>query len=451
MLSSDKLVQNGRLKFAPLAASLVVSISSQIAFAVDSPAIQTIPAAPLMDEEIRIQVAGLVPGQVVILKAKTEWHGQTWEAWASFKADESGRVNVGDSAPVSGTYSGNDAMGLFWSTRPAGKMTRKNPHHAAPITEPRVTRIQVELEDRPGPQVEVKRWIMRPGVRVRDVKASGIIGRLYEPDRPGRHAAVLVLSGSDGGMDHMEAALLASHGYTALALAYFAAPGLPRELVEIPLEYFRNAIDWLKAQNSVDGTRLGITGASKGAEAALLVAATFPEFKAVVARAPSHVIWEGIGKKKSGSWSLGGRSLAFAPLREFPQKTLNGNGPRRLVDSYQSSLDDREAVAKAVIPVERIRGGVLLISGREDQMWPSAMMAEAVMTRLKQHHFAYPYFHLCYEGAGHNIPMMCIPATTTVTGGRWAVGGDARANAKAQQDARPKMLRFLTDALESTQ
>jgi dienelactone hydrolase len=293
----------------------------------------------------------------------------------------------------------------------------------------------------------VKRWLLRPGIDVRDVKANGLVGRLYEPADAHKHPAVLVLSGSDGGMDDMEAALLASHGYTTLALAYFGVPGLPRELVDVPLEYLKRAVDWLKSQDSVDATRLGVTGASKGAEAALLLAATFPDFKAVVARAPSHVVWEGIGSKQSASWSLGGRPLDFVPFRGLPAKPVDGNGPIRLVDAYRSSLKDKDRVAKAIIPVEKIRGGVLLISGRDDQLWPSAEMGAEVMARLKEQQFAFPYAHLCYDGAGHAIPTRCIPAAATVTGGRWAVGGNALANARAQADARPKVLRFLRDNL----
>jgi dienelactone hydrolase len=217
--------------------------------------------------------------------------------------------------------------------------------------------------------------------------------------------------------------------------------------MEIPLEYFRNAMAWLKAQDSVDGGRLGVIGGSKGAEAALLLAATFPEFKAVVARAPSNVVWEGIGQKKSASWSIHGHALDFVPFRRAPGKAADGDGGVRLVESYRFSLEDKASVAKAIIPVERIRGGVLLISGRDDQLWPSSEMGQEVMARLKDHHFPYPYSHLCYDGAGHGIPMMCIPAITTLTGGNWAVGGNAVANAKAQADARPKVLRFLRDNL----
>ena len=42
--------------------------------------------------------------------------------------------------------------------------------------------------------------------------------------------------------------LIASHGFPALAVAYFDEPGLPCALQNIRLEYFVRAIQWLRAQ-----------------------------------------------------------------------------------------------------------------------------------------------------------------------------------------------------------
>ena len=46
-----------------------------------------------------------------------------------------------------------------------------------------------------------------------------------------RYPAVLIIGGSQGGLSSVIlAAALASHGYPALAIAYFDAPGLPASL-----------------------------------------------------------------------------------------------------------------------------------------------------------------------------------------------------------------------------
>jgi dienelactone hydrolase len=60
-----------------------------------------------------------------------------------------------------------------------------------------------------------------------------------------RHPAVLVVGGSEGGRPLRPAAWLASHGYVALALAYFRFEDLPPQLESIPLEYFQEALRWM--------------------------------------------------------------------------------------------------------------------------------------------------------------------------------------------------------------
>src|SRR5699024_11289262 len=48
---------------------------------------------------------------------------------------------------------------------------------------------------------------------------------------------IVVLGGSEGGLSESSAALLASHGFNTFALAYFGIEDLPKELVNIPLDY----------------------------------------------------------------------------------------------------------------------------------------------------------------------------------------------------------------------
>jgi hypothetical protein len=105
-----------------------------------------------------------------------------------------------------------------------------------------------------------------------------------------RGPGVVVLTGSGGGLDARRAGLLASHGFPALALAYFTFPGRPAWLVEQPLEYFEAGFAWLRRQPGVRG-RVRVMGISRGGELALLLGATFAEVAAVVAYVPSSVVW----------------------------------------------------------------------------------------------------------------------------------------------------------------
>jgi dienelactone hydrolase len=111
---------------------------------------------------------------------------------------------------------------------------------------------------------------------------------------------VIVVSGGGGVIEEFKAAVLASHGYAALALAYFAQQGLPRGLVNIPLEYFENAIAWVRAQRWFSDRLLAVWGDWRGGELALLLGATFPEISAVMAWAPSGVIFWALGLAEPG-------------------------------------------------------------------------------------------------------------------------------------------------------
>ena len=56
-------------------------------------------------------------------------------------------------------------------------------------------------------------------------------------------------------------------------------------------------------------------------------------------------------------------------------------------------------MAAAEIPVERINGPVMLISGTDDQVWPATVLSEFAVRRLRAHSHPFAVEHLVYEGA----------------------------------------------------
>src|SRR5437879_6033698 len=74
------------------------------------------PQRSMVDEPLDIRVTGLEPGQRVTLRAaQTDDLARTWRAHATFVADSNGQIDVAALAPVSGSYTEADAMGLIWS------------------------------------------------------------------------------------------------------------------------------------------------------------------------------------------------------------------------------------------------------------------------------------------------------------------------------------------------
>jgi uncharacterized protein len=281
------------------------------------------------------------------------------------------------------------------------------------------------------------------------VRENGLVANFYRPSRSGTHPGIIVIGGAGGGLGSTSAvgSLLAERGYAALALAYFGLEHLPTRLQEIPLEYFKRAIEWMCAQPSVEPTKIGLVGTSKGGEAALMVGATYGEIHAVVAYSPSHVVFQGIDEAWSdasaskSSWTLDGKPVPFVPFR-MDNDCIEQYG--FYLGLYLGSLQDQQAVGRAVIPVERINGPILLVSGTDDAIWPSSMMCEQVVERLREREFAFSFQHFSYDGAGHLLagPSRLAPARP-IGAGDMAIGGTESTNAAARDDAWAKVCTFF--------
>ncbi|RPI21065.1 MAG: acyl-CoA thioesterase [Acidobacteria bacterium] len=404
------------------------------------PAIHVNPSTALMDQRVWIRITGLLPDQAVKMIATMEdLHGEAWKSEAEFVADRAGAVDLDKQAPVRGSYAGVDGMGLFWSMETLG--TSQNQSARSSPLAPVVMELDLEIEGKGVASASLTRLFVMPEVTSLEVREGGLVAKLYEPGTGCPCPGILVLGGSEGGIQTAEyaAALLASHGYAAFAVAYFGMEGLPQKFVEIPVDYLKKAIDWMAHRQTIDPNRLAVMGGSKGGELALLVAARSPQLRAVVAYAPSSVVWQGIGGTGS-SWSEGGKPLDYVPYKPMAPARNTAN-QMVLMPLYLASLENREAVQKAAIPVEKINGPVLLLSGKDDQLWPSSVMADMVVARLKERKHKHSCEHLSYESAGHAIASAYRP--TTSRGGSLALGGSPGANARAQADSWPKVLRFL--------
>ena len=213
-----------------------------------------------------------------------------------------------------------------------------------------------------------------------------------------------MLSGSEGGKSWSspEAAGLIGEivdaGLTVFSLAYFGIDGLPPALANIPLEYFEAAFIWLAEQPEVVPNAYALVGGSKGGELALLLGSRYSQVKAVAAFVPGSVVFEGLSWGSKSSWTHGGKELAYVPFSFLAAlAALKEMRSQRFLQAHAIALRNTKAVEKAAIPVENIRGPVLLISGTKDQMWPSTQMCEQMMARLSDAHFPFSYQHLALE------------------------------------------------------
>jgi dienelactone hydrolase len=421
------------------------------------------PEAPI-DQPVAIRLSGFVPHQDVAIRATTVGAafpnlsdtGIVLESVATFRTDAYGALDLDTQAPLSGSYTIVDGMGLFWSM--TEKPAKPGSTSAAPAPTPPhlVNAVQYHYmltAEVNGKQVTQATMIQDMGsasVVVKDVAENGALGQFYQPAGAGPFPAVIMLGGSAGGLPNRPPKVLAAHGYAVLSLAYFGytspvdKSALPYALDKIPLEYFGKAIQWLQAQPGVDPERIGITGSSAGGMAALLAGTIYPQIKTVIVfSAPTYTTDSDAG---DSSFSYHGQPVPFANSSSigafdlaFDKAVAQGKDPLPIMPAMLARIKADPKIAAAIIPVEKINGSVLLISGVNDIQIPGTVLGELAIDRLKAHHFAFPYRHIINLGAGHLLDFPYVTRSSELEQG----GGSAQANAQAAAVMWPVVLEYL--------
>ncbi|MET9617887.1 acyl-CoA thioesterase/bile acid-CoA:amino acid N-acyltransferase family protein [Kitasatospora indigofera] len=376
-------------------------------------------ADTLADQAVRLRITGLAPGaEVTVTSQASDHRAESWQAHATFVADPQGTVDLSTTAPRSGSYQGVDGMGLFWAMEPpAGG--------GGAVFAPKFPQLQHSYQVRltvdgggrkQAVRVLERRWL-GDGVTARELTpaSDGIAGELFLPAAgANRRPAVLVFGGSEGGTgQNFTAALLASHGYPALALGYFGLPGLPATLQDIRLEYFAAAARLLATQPGVDPARILAMGYSRGSEAALLLADDYPSLvHGAVVYSPSAQVNPGFPSGPT-AWTLDGKP-----------------------------------VPSGTIPLDRVDGPLLAIAGADDGIWPSADWAGRIAAAPGLPRDGNQHRAIVYPAAGHLVGTFpYLAAGTTLagagTGQSQNFGGTRAGNAAAQAAGWAQVLALL--------
>lgn len=409
------------------------------------------PDPSLIDDPVRISATGFLPRSRVTLRLRAV----TLRAEASqdFTADDEGTLSI------------PEPMRLFWNARfDAGADVLSMLGTLASLA-PLEYELDASVEGSPAASRRFERRSLVDGVTRTVVRDGRLRGVFFAPAGATAAPPVIVLGGSDGGNTFAYvAALFAARGFAALLLPYFAYEDLPEDLVEIPLEYFGEAIAWLRGRPETGGARVDVLGMSMGGQAALLIGATYPDVGAVVALVPSGIPGGGVSRNPArmalSAWTLGGRPVPIIPARFDPEsmkafsEAMTTGKPIAMAPGFARLLDGA-AIDDVAIQVERTNGPILLMSAGDDQVWPSTRLTEIAADRLRVRGFAHAFEHLSYPNAGHfaSIPPY-IP--TTVTWSRHPqvpfsleMGGTPEANAAASADLWPRIVDFLRRSLST--
>lgn len=219
--------------------------------------------------------------------------------------------------------------------------------------------MEADLESREGTNATAA----TPPFMVEDIPE---FGRLYSPAGSAPVPHVLVLHGSEGawsGFAHLQAATLASRGIAALPLGYSVGGNFwnAGQIENVALERTVAALNALRARARSTG-KVGIYGASRGAEHALLVAvltatdSTEHAPDAVAVHAAPDVI---CGAFDGREW------------RDPGDPGWQAWDPARRAWTWKGSSE--ALLPSQPIEIQRYPGPLLISGGLNDTMWSSAM------------------------------------------------------------------------------
>ncbi len=220
-------------------------------------------------------------------------------------------------------------------------------------------------------------------------RTSSPSGTVYWPTGHPPIGGVVCLHGSEGaraGWNDVTCAMLAANGFAALAHRYNGVGDYPDHLNidDVPLEGTVGALEWLREATAEWACRIGLFGASRGAEKALLLAQLLAQDghpalpDAIAVHSPPDAVWPAYifsdfhtGKAWAGDWTRTAWSWKGAHERTRPGLPL---------------------------AAEHYPGPIFLIQGEADQVW-SAEMAHRLVARLTAAGRA-PEAHF-FEGEDH--------------------------------------------------
>ncbi|KAF1384058.1 hypothetical protein PFLUV_G00138330 [Perca fluviatilis] len=426
----------------------------------------------MFDEPVQVKVAGLRARQVVTMRARsTDDKGLVFSSSATYKADGSGEIDLERDPSLSGSYIGVEPMGLLWSMR-ADTLHRRFiktnslNHHV----------VNFSVHDKEGEgrmlaEATNERLLIGDGVSRLPIKEGNIRGVLFTPPGRGPFPALLDLYTFGGGLSEKRASLLANRGFVVLTVALYGHDDMAKNIKEVHLDYFEEAIEFLKKQDKIkyrlmreasvagchndaagncrDLTRhthktskvgskgVGVLSLSKSGDLALSVASYLPGVEATV-------------------WINGCCANTVLPLYHKKSQIL----PALMMDiskmvptesgAFMSKNVMHNPLAEenkaTLVPIEQAKGRFLFVASEDDLNWDSKAYMDRMVERL-QHHGKDNFESVSYPGAGHYLEPpygpYCPSSFHGVAGNHVLWGGEPRSHAAAEVHLWKKIQEFF--------
>jgi len=211
---------------------------------------------------------------------------------------------------------------------------------------------------------------------------------------------IVAFGGSEGGnvfasdQLKLERDKFLERGYAFLAVGYFGTKTTPASMDRISLNAIHDSIASIISKHArINKNKVALYGGSRGGELVLNLASKYKDYDAVIAVVPSNVtLPTRFGWGATSSWSFLDEEVPYL-------SSANTEARGEFFNVLSRMLEDDQAVSRAAIPVEKIEGPILLLSARNDEVWPSTMMCNKMVERLRSKHFRYHVEHIALEGS----------------------------------------------------
>ncbi|XP_040267243.1 acyl-coenzyme A thioesterase 1-like isoform X1 [Bufo bufo] len=403
------------------------------------------PGRCLFDDPLRLRVRGLSPGQDVSLRtALTDEAGHLFTSVGLYRADSGGELDFSRSPALEGgSYTGVEPEGPLWSLEsetPLRRLLKKD------VQSPLQLRFSLhQAHDPPGALLAAaaqERGFMGEGVTRVPVREGRVRGSLFLPPGPGPFPGVIEVQGTGGGLLDYKASLLANRGFATLALAYYNYEDLPKDMKELRLEYFEEAVNYMLQHPKVKGPGIGLLGHSKGGDLVLSMASFL---KGIAATAVVN------GSVANSVAVLHYKDNTLLPIGFDARKLKHPEpGVGDIRDVFHNPLE--EANRKSLIPVGKADCKFLFIVAEDDRNWKSDFHAQAACQLLQEEGKEKPEV-VYYPKAGHYLEPpyfpLCKVSVHRLVGIPVVWGGEPKAHAMAQVDSWQRIQAFLHKHLKS--
>jgi pimeloyl-ACP methyl ester carboxylesterase len=415
------------------------------------------PLVALCDERLSINISELPPFGKVKLHAflSFPWaKGVEYESDAWFTADSDGNLALSRQIPDSGSYDFEDGMGLLLSLKRT-KGEFKDVLQNIDVDQSLFIDITAECGQNRS-SVKVERLLKSPEVKSLKI-GDEFVGELFYSENSANKTIIFLGGSSNEDLCTIlpPSALMASHGFNVLALAFFGAKGLNSSLAEVPLEYFEKVFAWLEKNPITRYQEIYVYGGSIGAELALLLASRYPAIKKVVAVNPIAWCFQGLTVKRVSLWTYGGKSLPFVrfawgPTLGYLLNCFLKNQSFGFAYMYRKSLQVARNQEEARIKVECSDADILLFGGQKDGWWDTHDACLKITDELEKHNYPHAHEYIPYPDGGHACyPPFVIPvdefSTPLRIGPRlvFSEGIGWEANAQMLEDSWEKAIQFF--------